>query len=311
MKNRFTIVAAALFSFSIPMFAQMTTGEWSTSVVDDGTALEATVVPPLGKDDLNCNRNVIPVKFNLGDQNLLLSSDTSDTDTTNDFATLDFDPADELTVSELMNLTAVYEVVEGDCGGGSLRWSIDTTAGNVFVYYGALPNFTDCSGAEGQSGINLLSLDDARVDSSQVYAGTQYNTWDAFVAANPGLVVEGVSLVSDGGWSQPDGVQSFEVESATVNDNTYTGDEGECDLPDATIRLLGANGEELTAQSVQGDSTSFREDDCQYIYNLVNPGPGTYTVEILVDGEVIGTSTFTVECNTNNGNGKSRASRRR
>lgn len=296
MKKRFTLAAAILFAASIPLFGQTTEGMWTTTVETDAGTLEATAVPPLGKDDLNCNRKVIPVKFALEDTDLLLSSNTADTDTTNDFSTLTFDPTDELTVSELTNLTAIYEVAEGNCGGGSLRWQIDTSAGNVFVYYGTAPDFTDCSGEEGQSGINLLSLDDARVDSSQVYAGTQYNTWDAFVAANPDLVVEDVNLVADGGWSQPDGVQSFTIESATVNDNTYTGDSLACDLPDATIRVSNSGGAPITVQSIQGVETLFREDDCQYIYNLVNPGPGTYTVEILVGDEVIGSTTLTISC---------------
>lgn len=296
MKKGFTLAAAVLFAASVPMFAQTTTGTWSTTVEESLEMLEASAAPPLGKEDLSCNRKVIPVKFTLDDDDLLLSSDTSDTDTTNDFSVLAFDPTEALTVSDLMNLTAIYEVAEGDCGGGSLRWEIDTTAGNVFVYYGALPNFTDCSGAEGQSGVNLLSLDDARVDSSQVYAGTQYNTWDVFVAANPDLVVEDVRLVADGGWSLEGGVQSFTIESATVNDNTYTGDEEACDLPDATIRLTGANGETIDVQSIHGTSTSFRESDCQYIYNLVNPGPGTYTVELLVGEEVVGTTEMTIAC---------------
>jgi hypothetical protein len=305
MKNRLSLAAAVLVT-SLPLFAQDTTGTWSSSVPDSTATLEASAVPPVANEgSLNCNRKVIPVKFTLEDTDLMLSSDTSDTDTTNDFSFLSFDPTDALTVSDLTNLTAVYEVAEGNCGGGSLRWEIDTTAGNVFVYYGAAPAFTDCSGAEGQSGVNLLSLDDARVDSSQVYAGTQVNTWDAFVAANPDLVVEDVNLVADGGWSQADGVQAFTISSATVNDNMFTGDDAACDLPDATIRLTGANGETIPTQSIQGGDDSFREDDCQYIYNLVNPGPGTYTVDILVDGEVIGSSTLTVACN-----GKGRSSRK-
>ena len=53
MKNRFTIAAAALFTLSIPMFGQMTTGEWSTSITDDSSMLEATVVPPLGNYLIN------------------------------------------------------------------------------------------------------------------------------------------------------------------------------------------------------------------------------------------------------------------
>lgn len=293
--------AALLFAASLPLVAQTTVGTWTTMVPEDEDALDLTAMPPLGNEGaMNCNRNVIPVKFAPSmEENLLLASDLSDADTANDASSITFDPEDAtLTVSELTNLTAVYEVVEGNCGGGALRWSIDTAAGNVFVYYGAAPSFTDCSGAEGQSGINVLSLDDARVDSSQVYPGTQSNTWDAFVAANPELVVESVILVADGAWSQPDQVQSFAIESATVNDNTFTGDEAECDLADAAIRLLNADGEEVEVRSVNGQGTMFTEDDCQYHYNLVNPGPGTWTVEITVDGDVVGSETFTISCST-------------
>lgn len=306
MKTRSTI-AAVLFSASLPLLAQTTAGTWTSTVPQNDAPLELAAVPPLGNEGaMNCSRRVIPVKFapSGAQEDLLLVSDLSDADATNDASSITFDPADDtLTVSDLTNLTAVYEVLEGNCGGGSLRWSIETAEGNVFVYYGAAPGFTDCSGAEGQSGVNVLSLDDARVDSSQVYPGTQVNTWEAFVAANPDLVVESVSLVADGAWSQPDQVQSFAVQSATVNDNTFTGDLAECDLPDAEIRLLDANGEEVEMQSVNG--MGLTEDDCQYHYNLVNPGPGTWTVEIAVEGEVIGSETFTISCN-----GRARSARR-
>jgi hypothetical protein len=302
MKLR-SILAATLFAAALPLAAQTTEGEWSTTVEPSVDELEFTVVPPLGTDKaLNCNRNVIPVKFAPveSEGGFLLVSDLSDADASNDFDAVAFDPADpDFTVSDLTNLTAVYEVVEGNCGGGSLRWSIITTQGNVFVYYGELPNFTDCSGDEGQSGVNLLSLDDTRVDSSQVYAGTQYNTWDAFVAANPNLVVESIVLVADGGWSQTDLVQSFDVSSATVNDNTLTGETEDCDLPDAEIRVFNESGATVDVSSVQGTGTEFREDDCQYIYNMINPGPGTYTVELLIEGEVAASTEFTVACRGN------------
>ena len=134
MKNRFTLAVAVVVLASVPLFAQTTTGTWSTTVEQDAAALEASVVPPLGKGAaMNCNRNVIPVKFTLEDTDLLLSSNTSDTDTTNDFSVLAFDPMEGLTVADLTNLTAIYEVAEGNCGGGSLRWEVDTTAGNERV----------------------------------------------------------------------------------------------------------------------------------------------------------------------------------
>lgn len=292
---RTTLLAALLLAASLPLAAQETTGTWSSTVESELT-LEGGL-PPIGRGSaMNCTRKVIPVKFAPADSDLELVSDVSDTDTANDFASITFTPEEALTVSDLTNLTAVYEVLEGNCGGGALRWSIVTAEGNVFVYYGAAPNFTDCSGSEGQSGVNLVSLDDARVDSSQVYTGTQVNTWDAFVAANPDLAIEEIILVADGGWSQTDKVQSFAIESATVNDNTFTGDTMECDLPDAEIRVTDSNGNDVTVRAIQGSNTMFREDDCQYIYNMVNPGPGSYTVEILVEDEVVGSTTLTVSC---------------
>ena len=295
-RNAFAVL---LLVASLPLMAQETTGTWTTSFELGTGEMELTVVPPLGKDNaLNCSRNAIPVKFaaTMSGDDLLLVSDLSDSDLANDFGAIIFEPTEPLTVSELTNLTAIYDVLEGDCGGGSLRWSIVTPEGNVFVYYGATPSFTDCSGAEGQSGINVLSLDDARVDSAQVYAGTQVNTWDDFVAANPDLVVEEVILVADGGWSQADLVQSFDITSATVNDNTFTGEPTECDLPDAEIRVTDDEGNVVEVESVQGTSTMFRTDDCQYIYNLENPGEGTYTVEILVEGEVVQSTELTISC---------------
>jgi hypothetical protein len=302
------VYAVLLLVASLPLMAQNTTGTWSTSFEPGTGEMELTVVPPLGNDNaLNCSRNAIPVKFAaaMSGDDLLLVSDLSDTDLTNDFGAITFVPTETLTVSELTNLTAIYDVVEGNCGGGSLRWSIVTPEGNVFVYYGATPSFTDCSGAEGQSGINLLSLGDARVDSSQVYAGTQVNTWDAFVAANPDLVVEEVILVADGGWSQPDLIQSFHITAATVNDNTFTGEATECDLPAAEIRVTDEDGNEVEVESVQGTSTMFHADGCQYIYVLENPGEGTYTVEILVEGEVVQSTTLTISCRGNGKNNRS------
>ena len=71
-------------------------------------------------------------------------------------------------------------------------------------------------------------------------------------------------------------------------------------VPSVSLKLR--NKSDVDVRSVQGTGDEFREDDCQYIYNLVNPGPGTYTVEILVDGAVVETAEFTVACSGNSGN---------
>jgi hypothetical protein len=121
------------------------------------------------------------------------------------------------------------------------------------------------------------------------------------VAAHPDLVIESITLVADSGWHAP---QSFTVESATVNDNTFLGAAG-CTLPDATIQISEASGAPVVAKSIQpgDDDTMFTadEDECAYHYNLVNPGPGTYTVDLVVGGQTVGTTTFTVSCSKGNG----------
>jgi len=42
------------------------------------------------------------------------------------------------------------------------------------------------------------------------------------------------------------------------------------------------------------DGSNFRITDCQYVYNAAvsSLGPGSYLVEILIDGSVVGTARF-------------------
>jgi hypothetical protein len=76
-----------------------------------------------------------------------------------------------------------------------------------------------------------------------------------------------------------------------------------CDLPPATIavtRLGGANPGPVT-ESVYGfaadDGAAFRVADCQYQYNLKASalGPGSYEVDILIDGRLVGSAYFQLE----------------
>ena len=73
-----------------------------------------------------------------------------------------------------------------------------------------------------------------------------------------------------------------------------------CDLPPATIALyrMGTGGNQQIDESVYSGpadtGSNFRIDGCQYIYNLSASalGVGTYRVDIMIDGQVVGSGTF-------------------
>ena len=73
-----------------------------------------------------------------------------------------------------------------------------------------------------------------------------------------------------------------------------------CALPPATIALTRTAGGTTGAidESVYTGSadigSNFRIDSCQYVYNLSASalGPGTYRVDIKINGEVVGSATF-------------------
>ena len=73
-----------------------------------------------------------------------------------------------------------------------------------------------------------------------------------------------------------------------------------CDLAPATIALYrtGTGGNQQIDESVYSGpadtGSNFRIDSCQYIYNLSASalGVGTYRVDILINGQVVGNAAF-------------------
>jgi YVTN family beta-propeller protein len=73
-----------------------------------------------------------------------------------------------------------------------------------------------------------------------------------------------------------------------------------CALPNATIALTRTSGgtvgsvDESTYEMAADNGANYRVSDCQYIYNLgsKNLGTGTYRVDILVNGSVVGNGIF-------------------
>jgi hypothetical protein len=71
-------------------------------------------------------------------------------------------------------------------------------------------------------------------------------------------------------------------------------------LPPATLAVTRTAGgvigqvNESVYTGPADSGSNFRVLDCQYIYNLVSNalGVGTYQVDILIDGQVVGSGTF-------------------
>ena len=71
-----------------------------------------------------------------------------------------------------------------------------------------------------------------------------------------------------------------------------------CNLPPATISLKRTAGGSSIDESVyvtpSDTDSQFRINGCQYLYNLrvSSLGPGSYFLEIAINGETVGTATF-------------------
>jgi hypothetical protein len=263
------------------------------------TTYQAVVQQPINPDGTSswpAKKGVIPVQFQLlANTSTLFESILSDTSTSNDFSYLSFAPTGSMLVSDITNLAATYAFTTGNCHGGALRWSVGTPSGHVFVYYGATPNFTDCSGANSQSGSNLLATTTAvRVDTSQV-GGTFYDTWAHAMDLVGNQSVTSVSLVLDGGWA---GDQIVNLTNATVDNQTFTMPASggsfapTCNLPTATISLTKGSGSdpipsnEILAAQSKDTGGVYRQVDCKYIYNLdaSSLGTGQFKVYVNING---------------------------
>ena len=255
---------------------------------------------------------VIPLKFSLssGLGPVVFQSIGSDgyygystgTNYSDDSSALNFSPT-SLTGNQINNLTANYSFTTGNCHGGALRWSIGTTAGTVFVYYGATPNFVDCT-TNSQSGVNLATLTDSRWDTSQIVGGTFYDNYAHAMYLIGASQVQFVALVLDAGWA---GDQIVTLTSATVNDNTWTPAPSgtlapTCALPPATIKITKTSGsdagsvDEVTSIQPSDNNSQFRIVSCNYIYNLATSslsGAGVYQVQVVINNvTATGSATF-------------------
>ena len=316
-------------------------GTWTLQPAQS-VGFATAVRPPIKADGtsvFNANTtSVIPVKFKLSTAPTaaILESNLSDLDENNDVSFLSFEPGGTLLFADISVLKAEYAFTDGNCGGGSLRWTVTFDINNddhivdeegtsvgpsnnrsIFIYYGGYPNFDECrTGTNNQSNTNMIGLTDLRYDTSQM-GGTFYDTYTnalAIVAAyhdgGPQPRVAGATLTLDSGWRQDgDGnfiTQKLNLGGAQVNDNRFTplsGDPaGTCNLPQATINITKQPGtpvEEPVSVRPRDGNVLFGKSGCQYIYNLDTgslPGPGTYKVEAIVNGQLAtGAAFFTLQ----------------
>ena len=306
-----TVLSAALAA------AQSTTGTW-TLYPPQATTYQTLVQQPINADGSSnfkdTGKSVIPVKFRLASapgpvifQSIFSDGQDADAATTNDYSYLSFALVSPLTFSQIHTLSAVYNFSEGNCGGGSLRWSVRVDIGNdgntandgsVFIYYGGHPNFTECitaGSATNQSGINMIGRPELRYDTSQV-GGTFYDSYANAVALVGSLRVLRASLVLDSGWFNNTD-QKLTPSNVTVNDNTFVPQSGTltpvCPSSPATIQITKTAGtptgnvnEPISVQPEDNNSL-FRIVDCQYMYNLATSslsGAGTYQVGAIIGG---------------------------
>ena len=299
-----TFVATALFmSFAGQAGAQTPAGTWRLYPSQTSSYVTA-VQQPINVDGTSnfksSGNGVIPVKFSLaiGAGPVVFQSIGSG------YSYLSFTPSGTLLFSDLKTLSAVYSFTQGNCHGGALRWQVRVSpTQSVFIYYGAHPNFTDCTTTADQSGVNMIDMPDLRYDTTQV-GGTFYDTYDQALTLVGSMPIVAASLVLDAGWG---GDQVMKLGNVTVNSNTFVPAGGvttpTCDLPLATIQITktsvspsGAVNEPVTIQPGD-DNSPFRIQDCKYMYNLATDslsGPGAYKVEALINGSspAAGAATF-------------------
>jgi hypothetical protein len=275
---------AALGAASAASAGTYTSGAW-TLQAPSTDSFSAQVQQPINADGSSVfshKSSTIPVQFkvtdtqgftfeslNPSDPNYLTSGNGE-----NDYSALSYTPPAGTTVSGIIDLEAAATFTAGSNGGGALRWSVNTPIGNIFVYYGTGPGFTDNL---VQSGNLIANTSDVRVDTSQLPGGTFYDTWAHALTLAGSQPVGYTALVLDGGWSNPAG-QVMNLTSATVNGNAFT-------MPgtittqtntapawiylDKTSGVTTAPIDETTLTSTQGDSGGqFRQVDGKYIYNL-------------------------------------------
>lgn len=119
-------------------------------------------------------------------------------------------------MADIKTLSTDYNIGGSDCGGGAPRFEIDLATGkNIFVYFGPLPNFTNCFYGWQNTG-NVVNATDKRWDTSQI-GGTFYDTHANAVTLAGSAHIKSISVVVDAGWFTGPKGQDLTIDNFTVN----------------------------------------------------------------------------------------------
>jgi sugar lactone lactonase YvrE len=176
-----------------------------------------------------------------------------------------------------------------------------TPSGAVSLF-ASLPGGAPTAGLAFDSSGNLYAANDA---TNQIYMITSGGVVSVFATAIQIPYFIAIRTTYSAQVQQPinpDGSSVFSVKRGVVPVKftlTLNG-VAACQLPAATISLTRIQGAilgsiaESTYLLSSDTGSNFRISDCQYVYNLAagSLGPGTYTVNILIGGNVVGNGTF-------------------
>ena len=237
-----SLVVAGLFVLPAAADTVVTTanGTW-TAHPGQSTVSQTSVQQPIntdGSSNFKANgKAVIPVKFGLstGTGPFVFQSIFSDNPavTSNDFSYLNWRSATTLTLADITQLIAVYNFTDGDCAGGSLRWTVRLKDGatnrNLDIHYqpgaGGIGQQTCAPGTSGQ---NLIGSTDTIYVTQEFNGGYSFpspynNTYADAVSELGALEVVGITLIVDSGWGA-NGDQVVNLTSATVGTLSVHGD---------------------------------------------------------------------------------------
>jgi hypothetical protein len=294
-------------------------GTW-TAYPGQSAVYQTAVQQPIntdGSSNFKANgKAVIPIKMKLsqGLGAFAFQSVLSNASNADDYSYLNWTPTAPITFADITSLIATYNFTDGDCAGGSLRWTLTLNDGGVWkrldIHYQPGANgISQQTCAAGTSGANMIGSSDT------IYVTQQFNDTHSFPSAYNNnyadtvsqlgsLPVRGMTLIVDSGWGA-NGDQVVNLANATVSvggSSPYTeaftpqpasATTPTCPTAPASVQITktdgaptGAVNEPVTIQP-QDTNNMFRIVDCMYMYNLATSslsGAGTYQVTAVIGG---------------------------
>jgi hypothetical protein len=153
---------------------------------------------------------------------------TSDSDP--GYGGIDYTVPSGTTFADLQTLSTDYKFENDDsCGGGSPRFQVAVEdpvsgdTGNIQVYLGTAPNYTNCpAGVWTNTGDLLEGVNP--IDTTQLNGGAFYDPYATALTKYGGYNVTGVQLVADAGWFFSDGEQTVLIDNTNLDGTVYSYD---------------------------------------------------------------------------------------